>query len=49
MAWFITVYSTTDGNDDIQVEVPDEIEYDDIEAYIEENYPTVGEWQADEA
>jgi hypothetical protein len=50
MAYSILVYTMADGSEvpeDFEVNLPDEIEEDDIEDYIDENYPQIGEYQVE--
>jgi pyruvate formate-lyase activating enzyme-like uncharacterized protein len=50
MSYYILVYNMSDGSEvpeDFEVELPDDIDEDDIEAYIDEHYPQVGEYQVE--
>jgi hypothetical protein len=48
MSYYVLVYNMADGSDvpdGFEVELPDDIEEDDIEAWIDENHPEIGEYQ----
>jgi hypothetical protein len=50
MGYYVLVYNMSDGSDvpeDFEVELPDDIEEDDIESFIDDNYPQVGEYQVE--
>jgi hypothetical protein len=50
MGYYVLVYNMADGTDvpeDFEVVLPDDIEEDDIEDYIDTHYPQVGEYQVE--
>jgi hypothetical protein len=50
MSYYILVYSMFDGSEvpeDFEVELPDDIDEDDIESFIDTHYPEVGEYQVE--
>jgi hypothetical protein len=50
MSYSILVYTMSDGSEvpeDFEVVLPDDIEEDDIESFIDDNYPQVGEYQVE--
>lgn len=47
MYYDVIVYSTTDGNDEIEVIIPEDYPEDQVDQYIEDNYPTVVEYQVE--
>ena len=50
MSYYVIVYTMDDGSevpDDLVVEIPDDLDEDDIESYVDEHYPQIGEYQVE--
>ena len=50
MSYYVLIYNMADGSDvpvGLEVELPDDIDVDDIESYIDLHYPEIGEYQVE--